>query len=85
MFFASGDENGDDFHATLNVIRMEEVDCFWYLGVDGNGGIKNERKHRVSETKLVVFRGRYGKEKTCQGMLGEVCTWCPLNTGQLKK
>jgi hypothetical protein len=61
MFFASGDENVDDFDATLNVIRMEEVDCFRYVGVDRSGGIKNERKHRVSETKLVVFRRIYGK------------------------
>jgi hypothetical protein len=27
---------------------------FRYLGVERNGGIKNERKQRVSETKLVV-------------------------------
>jgi hypothetical protein len=42
-------ENVDDFDATLNVIRMEEVDCFRYLGVERNGGMKNERKHNVRE------------------------------------
>jgi hypothetical protein len=48
-FFANGDENVDDFDTTFNVIRIEDVDCFRYLGVDRNDGMKNERKHRVSE------------------------------------
>jgi hypothetical protein len=42
-------KNLDAFDATLNVIRIEEFDCFRHLGVDRNGGMKNERKHRVSK------------------------------------
>jgi hypothetical protein len=39
---------------TVNGVRMEDVECFRYLGVDidRDGGMKNEMKHRVS---LVVY------------------------------
>jgi hypothetical protein len=40
-----------DIDITLNGIRMEEVDCFRYLGVDIDidGGMRSEMKHKVTE------------------------------------
>jgi hypothetical protein len=48
-------DNVDDIEMTLDGIRMEEVDCFIYLGVDidRDGGMKNEMKHRVTEEEKV--------------------------------
>ena len=42
-------ENADNLNITVNGVRMEEVECFWYLGVDidKDGGIKSEIKHRL--------------------------------------
>jgi hypothetical protein len=41
--------NVGGIYITLNGIRMEEVECFRYLGVDRDGGVKSEMKHRVSK------------------------------------
>jgi hypothetical protein len=48
-------ENVDDIGITLDGIRMEEVDCFRYLGVDigRDGGIKSDMKHRETEGEKV--------------------------------
>jgi hypothetical protein len=48
-------ENADDTDITLNGIRMEDADCFRYLGINiyRNGGMKSEMKHRVTEGEKV--------------------------------
>jgi hypothetical protein len=48
-------ENADNLNITVNRVRLEEVECFRYLGVDidRDGGMKSEMKQRVSEGKKV--------------------------------
>jgi hypothetical protein len=41
-------ENMDNIYIIVNGVRMEEIECFMYLGmdIDRNGHMKNERKHK---------------------------------------
>ena len=43
--------NGDRMHVILNGERLEEVDCFKYLGsqVAADGGCENDMVHRMNE------------------------------------
>jgi hypothetical protein len=48
-------ENVGDIEINLNEIRMGEVDCFRYLGVDidRDGRMKSKMKHIVTEGEKV--------------------------------
>jgi hypothetical protein len=42
-------ENANNLNMTVNGVRIEEVECFMYLGVniDKDGAMKSKMKHRV--------------------------------------
>jgi hypothetical protein len=48
-------KNVDNLNITVNRVKMEEVECFKYLGVDidRDWGVKSEMKHRVSQVEKV--------------------------------
>jgi hypothetical protein len=44
-------ESAYNLNIIVNGVRMEQVECFRYLGVfiDRDGGMKSQMKHKVSE------------------------------------
>jgi hypothetical protein len=77
-------ENADNLNITVNVVRIEEVECFRYLGmdIDRDGMIKSEVKHRASEGEKVsvVLKkmwkedrlSRDAKRGMCEGIIAPI-------------